>query len=87
MITAEEVCQEIAKKLGSKSDQYTLSADTTFDEVGLSSLQIADIVYGIEDDLGITFDESRAASVKTVGDLVKLAEESAEDSRRGGVGA
>lgn len=87
MITAEEVCRTIAKKLGSKSDQYTLNADTTFDEVGLSSLQIADIVYGIEDDLDITFDESRAAGVKTVGDLVRLAEESAGDSTRGSVGA
>ncbi|MGK5533659.1 acyl carrier protein [Streptomyces sp. URMC 129] len=74
MITAEEVCGLIAKKLGSKADSFTLNENTTFDEVGLSSLQIADIVYTIEDDLDIQFDPSRAASVKTVGDLVALAE-------------
>ncbi|KUJ69194.1 acyl carrier protein [Streptomyces albus subsp. albus] len=73
MITAEEVCQLIAKKLGSKASSYDLNADTTFDEVGLSSLQIADIVYTIEDEVGIEFDSSKAASVKTVGDLVELA--------------
>ncbi|MFG2562907.1 acyl carrier protein [Streptomyces sp. NPDC048496] len=76
VITAEEVCDRIAKKLGSKAGSYTLDADTVFDSVGLSSLQIADIVYTIEDDLGIEFDESKAASVKTVADLVKLAGES-----------
>jgi acyl carrier protein len=78
VITSEEVCARIAKKLGSKADSYTLGADTAFDSVGLSSLQIADIVYGIEDDLGIEFDESKAAGVKTVADLVALAQESAK---------
>ncbi|MEU7182079.1 acyl carrier protein [Streptomyces celluloflavus] len=80
MITAEEVCVRIAKKLGSKANSYTLNEDTAFDSVGLSSLQIADIVYTIEDDLEIEFDESKAASVKTVADLVKLAEETQQGS-------
>ncbi|MEW1923100.1 acyl carrier protein [Streptomyces sp. NPDC088360] len=80
VITAEEVCVRIAKKLGSKANSYTLNEDTSFDSVGLSSLQIADIVYTIEDDLEIEFDESRAASVKTVADLVKLAEETKQGS-------
>ncbi|MFC8130861.1 acyl carrier protein [Streptomyces sp. NPDC057302] len=80
MITAEEVCARIAKKLGSKANSFTLNEDTAFDSVGLSSLQIADIVYTIEDDLEIEFDESRAASVKTVADLVKLAEETEQGS-------
>ncbi|MFD7102734.1 acyl carrier protein [Streptomyces celluloflavus] len=80
MITAEEVCVRIAKKLGSKANSYTLNEETAFDSVGLSSLQIADIVYTIEDDLEIEFDESKAASVKTVADLVKLAEETQQGS-------
>jgi acyl carrier protein len=80
VITVEEVCARITKKLGSKADSFTLNADTAFDSVGLSSLQIADIVYTIEDDLEIEFDESKAASVKTVGDLVKLAEETKQGS-------
>nr|WP_240150634.1 acyl carrier protein [Streptomyces sp. SID7805] len=80
VITAEEVCVRIAKKLGSKANSYTLNEDTAFDSVGLSSLQIADIVYTIEDDLEIEFDESKAASVKTVADLVKLAEETQQGS-------
>jgi acyl carrier protein len=69
-----------AKKLGSKANSYTLNENTAFDSVGLSSLQIADIVYTIEDDLEIEFDESKAAGVKTVADLVRLAEETEQGS-------
>ncbi len=74
MVTVEEVCDLISKKLGSKAGKFELGESTAFDEVGLSSLQIADIVYTIEDDHDIEFDPSKAASVKTVGDLVRLAE-------------
>ena len=80
LITAEEICARIAKKLGSKASTVTLNADTTFTSVGLSSLQLADVVYGLEDDFDIRFDESQAASVQTVGDLVKLAEQALQDS-------
>ncbi|WP_103500312.1 MULTISPECIES: acyl carrier protein [Streptomyces] len=73
MVTVPMVCELIAKKLGSKASSHTLNAETSFDSVGLSSLQIADIVYEIEDEVGIEFDPGRAADVKTVGDLVELA--------------
>ncbi|MEV8015146.1 phosphopantetheine-binding protein [Streptomyces sp. NPDC086554] len=72
MITVDTVCRLIEKKLGSKAAAVTLDADTVFDSVGLSSLQIADIVYTIEDDAGIELDSADAANVKTVGDLVEL---------------
>ncbi|MFD7551040.1 hypothetical protein [Streptomyces sp. NPDC059816] len=62
MISVEEVCGTIAKKLGSKASRYTLTAE-------------------------ITFDESRAASVKTVGDLVRLAQETAAKSDQDSVDA
>ena len=74
MITVESICALIAKKLGNKAAGLTLGADTAFDSVGLSSLQIADIVYTVEDDAEIELDPSQAANVKTVGDLVKLVE-------------
>ncbi|AKG43036.1 Acyl carrier protein [Streptomyces sp. enrichment culture] len=73
MVTVSMVCELMAKKLGGKADQHTLNADTEFETVGLSSLQIADIVYAIEDEVGIEFDPGQAANVKTVGDLVELA--------------
>jgi len=79
VITVEQVCEMVQKKLRGKSaDGITLGADTAFDDLGLSSLQVADIVYGIEDQLGIEFDPSRAADVKTIGDLVNLANSTAQ---------
>jgi len=75
MITVDDVCELIRKRQGGKVRPEELNGDTVFDELGLSSLQIADIVYTIEDRLGIEFDPARAADVKTVGDLVQLATE------------
>jgi acyl carrier protein len=74
MIAAGEVCDLIRTKLGGRLEpDFALDENTVFDELGLSSLQLADIVYTIEDRLRIEFDPSRAAGVKTVGDLVRLA--------------
>ncbi|WDZ82298.1 acyl carrier protein [Micromonospora cathayae] len=79
MITVEQVCEMVQKKLrGKNAEGITLGEQTAFDELGLSSLQVADIVYGIEDQLGIEFDPSRAADVKTIGDLVNLANTTAQ---------
>ena len=72
MITVETVCDLIRKKLGGKAASLELGADTVLDSIGLSSLQIADIVYTIEDDAEIELDPSQAANVKTVGDVVEL---------------
>lgn len=83
MVTVSMVCDLISKKLGAKAADHQLNAETEFEAVGLSSLQIADIVYAIEDEVGIEFDSSKAADVKTVGDLVALA----EVSKTGGVEA
>jgi acyl carrier protein len=76
MVTTEHVCELIRKKLGSGSDAE-LNEATALRDVGLSSLQIADIVYTIEDEMEIEFDPSKAADVVTVGDLVELARQTA----------
>jgi len=72
VINVAMVCDLIVKKLGSKASTLTLDADTVLDSVGLSSLQIADIVYTIEDQAGIELDPRQAANVRTVGDVVDL---------------
>lgn len=74
VITVATVSALIRKKLGRRAADITLDENMAFDSVGLSSLQIADIVYTIEDDAEIELDPSRAADVKTIGDLVRLVE-------------
>lgn len=76
MVTTEHVCELIRKKLGGEAG-IELSEATVLRDTGLSSLQIGDIVYTIEDEMEIEFDPSRAADVVTVGDLVALARETA----------
>ncbi len=76
MITLDEVATLIRGELRGK-----LPADTTIDEgtklneLGLSSLQIAEIVFTLEEDHEVEFDPARAAGAETLGDLIALGNE------------
>lgn len=73
-ISVHDVADLIRKKLGGKlAPDAVLDENSVLDELGLSSLQTADIIYSIEDRLGTEFDPAEAADVKTVGELVTLA--------------
>ncbi|MDE3070877.1 MAG: acyl carrier protein [Acidobacteriota bacterium] len=52
----------------------TLGAETDFDELGLSSLQLVDIVTALEERHGFRFDPA-VIEARTLGDLVRLANE------------
>ncbi|MBO0879806.1 MAG: acyl carrier protein [Mycobacterium sp.] len=76
MIALEEAIELIRRKLRNKlPDGLELNEETPLDALGLSSLQISDIVFTIEDRHGFEFDASRAAGIQTVGDIVALANE------------
>ncbi|MFF0488790.1 acyl carrier protein [Nocardia sp. NPDC003482] len=76
MITLEEVETKIKQKLkGNFPAGLVLTAETPLQDLGLSSLQTAEIVFEIEEDYEIEFDPARAADVKTLGALVDLANE------------
>lgn len=76
MITLDEVATLIRGELRGK-----LPADTTIDEatklneLGLSSLQLAEIVFTLEEDHEVEFDPARAAGAETLGDLLALGNE------------
>ena len=79
-ITVDDVCELITKKLGGRlSPDVTLDESSVLDDLGLSSLQTADIIYSLEDRLDTQFDPAEAADVKTVGQLVALANSAACD--------
>jgi long-chain acyl-CoA synthetase len=50
----------------------TVTADTTVDELGLSSLERVELMMALEEAFQITMDESRFAAAQTVGDLESL---------------
>lgn len=79
MLTVEETCEIIKSQLGgSLPANVELNGDTVFDDLGLSSLQISDIVFSLEERLGTEFDAANAAEVKTIGQLVELANRTAD---------
>jgi acyl carrier protein len=75
-ITIEEVVVLIRRQLrGKVSADQVFSADTRLEDLGLSSLQIAEVVFTLEDRYEAEFDPARAADAKTLGDLVALGNE------------
>ncbi|MBO2448577.1 acyl carrier protein [Actinomadura barringtoniae] len=66
----------IKKKLRNKlPDGVELNADTEIDRLGLSSLQIADIVFSLEDKYDFEFDLNQALGITTISGIVEVANE------------
>jgi acyl carrier protein len=71
---AEKVREVIAEKLQIDAGQVTLEASIV-EDLGADSLEQADILFSLEDEFGITADDTdEAEGLKTVGDIVKYLE-------------
>ena len=76
MITIEEVAELTRKELRRKLPaDAVLDENTDVESLGLSSLQLSEIVFTLEERHEVEFDASRAAEIKTLGDVVALANE------------
>ncbi|HEU4700907.1 MAG TPA: acyl carrier protein [Conexibacter sp.] len=74
VITIEEVRDRVRRELrGRLPDGLTIDEDTAIVDLGLSSLQVSEIVFGLEEDHEVEFDAALAADAKTLGDLLSLA--------------
>lgn len=57
-------------------DEAEITMETTFiDDLGADSLDVFQIIMGIEDELKIEVDSEKAEQIVTVGDAVKLIKE------------
>ncbi len=80
MITIQDLEARIRAQLkGKLRPEQAIDESTVLEDLGLSSLQISEIVFELEEDYGVEFDEAKAAEAKTLGDLVALANESLAD--------
>ncbi len=80
MITIDEVEQLIRERMrGKLPPDTTIGPDTVLKDLGLSSLQLSDIVFTLEETHDFEFDASKVADVTTVGDLVAVANEAIAD--------
>jgi acyl carrier protein len=73
MITLSEVSELIRKELRGKLPPDTvLEERTQLEALGLSSLQVAEIVFTLEETHDVEFDAARAADVRTLGELIEV---------------
>lgn len=71
MNTFEKVAAAIAESKG--LELSTITNESTFQDLGIDSLDVAELVMSLEDEFGITIELDE--SVKTVADMVKLIDE------------
>lgn len=78
MIELEELTELIRREMrGKVPADIELTADMALKDSGLSSLQIAEIVFTLEERIGAEFNPAKAADVKTIGDMLALTNETA----------
>jgi len=83
MVTVEEVAELVRSKMrGKAASDQVIDENTRIDDLGLSSLQFAEVVFTLEDEYETEFDPARAADAKTLGDLVTLANEAISSNVR-----
>mgnify|MGYP003372086324 CR=1 FL=1 len=61
---------------GSEVDLTAVTPETTLEELGLNSIMMLMLMVGIEDEFSIRFPAERVGELKTIGDLLRIIEES-----------
>ncbi|MBE6711701.1 MAG: acyl carrier protein [Clostridia bacterium] len=70
-MTIDKIKTIIADHSG--EDEANITAETTFEELGVDSLTTVEVLMDIEDEFGVTLEAAQVG--KTVGDLVRAIEE------------
>ena len=74
----KKLCSIIVDVLGVEEDDIT--PDTTFvDDLGADSLDVAQIIMGIEEEFDVTVDTEVAAQVTTVGQALEQIKNASEE--------
>ena len=77
MVTIEQITNLMRAKLSAAREAgLVLTETTTFEDLGITSLDLANFVFRLEDEFDVELDPSMAAEIKTIGDLVKVVNES-----------
>ncbi|MGV9662714.1 acyl carrier protein [Nocardia niigatensis] len=86
LITIDDVRLMVHEGLkGSPSPDYDISETTRIEDLGLTSLQVAEIIMRIEDELDIDLDSTLLAAVRTVGELLVAVDLSACHQEQRGI--
>ncbi len=74
MAVVDTVKDLISKQLGKPIEEITEEKEIVKD-LGADSLDVVEMLMGLESEFDITVPEEDAVNIKTVGDIVKLIEE------------
>lgn len=69
----EQLKETLVNELSVNADDVTMEAELTGD-LGLNSLELADLVYNCEEKFNIVIDDDALQNFVTVGDVVKYLE-------------
>jgi acyl carrier protein len=85
VITVDDVAVLIRREMRGKLPASTVIGERTkLDDLGMSSLQVSEVIFSLEEDHGFEFDAARAADVRTIGDVLALANEAQAAGTRSG---
>ena len=70
--TYDRVASLLSERLGVPADDIT--AQATFDELDLDSLDLVEFALGAEEEFGVRISDDEAEGLKSVGDAVALLE-------------
>ena len=74
----EKICDLLAEQFS--IDETSITMDTTFDDLGADSLDIVELSMALEENFDVgELEDSEAANLHTVGDLVRLVQSRVED--------
>lgn len=82
---AQKVIGVIAKYRKIPAESITMN--TTFDELGIDSLDGINLVFELEEEFNLSIPDDRAFGMKTVGQIVEGIEKLVTGDGTGGVGA
>lgn len=71
MATIDKIAKLIAEQLNKPVEEITQDKEIVKD-LGADSLDVVEMLMGLEEEYGITIPEEDAVNVKTVGDIVAL---------------
>ena len=63
---------EYLDKIKERFSGKDITEETVFKDLGLDSLDLVDMVFELEEELGITFEDEELIQIKTVKDLLTL---------------
>lgn len=70
-MTFEKIAELLSKELGIAKETITLDSEIIKD-LGADSLDIVEMLMGLEEEFGVEISDDDAVNLKTVGDIVKL---------------